>query len=144
MHDVHELVLLLVQVVTLLRDLLLCVSWGAGKAPLAIEVLVISELELELLQDAIDFHAGSDLVLKLIDLVGGSRHLISDTGQVLDVLRGALNGQIELVKGIHGRIGHLLGTLGNELDNLIGNLRVLVSDDVTNATAVHIEHRYHL
>ena len=111
LHDVYELVLLLVEVVALLGNLLIGVTWRPKETPLSVEVFVLSELELELFEDAIDFHAGSDLIFELLDLTGSLSHLILNSRQVLNILRSTLDGQVQPVESIHGLIGHLLGLL---------------------------------
>ena len=57
LHDVDELVFLFVEIVALLLDLLVSVTWGAEQAPLSVKVFLLSKLVLELVEDAIHFHS---------------------------------------------------------------------------------------
>ena len=57
LHDVDELVFLLVEVVALFTNLLVGVTWGAKETPLAVKVLFLAKLVLELFEDAVDLHS---------------------------------------------------------------------------------------
>jgi len=141
LHNVDKLVFLFVEIVALLLDLLVSVTWGSKQAPLSVKVFLLSKLVLEFVEDAVHFHSYSDFILKLGNLTGCTTHLVFDSRQVFNVLRGTLNGQIQPIKGIHCSVGHHLCLLGNELDDLGSDFLVLCGNDVTDATAVHSEHR---
>ena len=139
-HDIDEFVLLFVQVIALLLDLFEGVTWGAGETPLPIEVLVFGELELELLENAVDLHARGNLILELLDLLWGLAHLVLDARQVLNVLRRRLDRKIKSIESVHGLISHLLCLLGNQLNDLISDPSVLISNNVPDTAAVDFEH----
>ena len=105
-----------------------------------IEVFLLGELELELLKNSVDLHAGGDFILELLDLLWSLIHLILDARQVLDVLGGRLDGKIKSIESVHSLVSHLLCFFGDQLDDLICNPSMFLSNNVSDTTAVDFEH----
>jgi hypothetical protein len=43
---------------------------------------------------------------------------------------------------LHGRFSLVFGELSDDLNDLVGNLSMLLTDDVSDALAVYLEHAY--
>ena len=142
LHDVDELITLLVKVVTLLANLVVSITRRAKQTPLAVEVFRVLKLVLEAIEDLVHLHARSNLILELGDLARGVTHGIFDGREVLNVFGCALDSEVKSVEGVHGTVGHGLGFLTDELNDLSSNLLVLGGDNVADATAVDAEHRH--
>jgi hypothetical protein len=67
-------------------------------------------------------------------------HVRPNLGEFFDVVRNCDNLEVLGVEFCHNFVGSNLGLFGNKLDFGLGNFEVLLSESITDRSAVNLEH----